>query len=201
MNRKSLEAVITDALQPDRWAKKKDHWYLENDELIGVINLQKSDFGGQFYINLGAFIRPLIHSKRGFPYESLRERQEYIKQYYDYSTQFPLGKYPKENHCDIRVRLDRLLPDRGTLEIALDLENSSLTDRQRAIIVSQAIKNSAEPLFSQVGDLKSLRTYFRENDVNKNPFWMIPLKVKGFIDGVATPPESPWKPKPGQVVF
>jgi hypothetical protein len=146
MNRNSLEATVSDALAPERSVKKKDHWYLDKSDIIWIVNLQKSDFGGKFYINVGLFIKPDITTVDEFAASRLKERDEDLKQYYDYSKQYALGQFPKEHHCDIRARLDALVPDREGLNVVLNLEDSSVTDRQRVITISQAIRDYALPL-------------------------------------------------------
>jgi hypothetical protein len=200
VNRKLLDRAITDALRPDAWLKQKDHWYLDKEQVICVINLQKAKYGGKFYINIAVFLKSCIAVSDDFASDRLQEMYECIREYYDYPRDYLLGKFPRENQCDIRIRLERLLADAGDFNLALDLENSSVTDRYRVAAVSHVIEAYALPFFSQIDSLTSLRNYYHKAII-KNGFWMITLKAREFLEGVLTEPELPWKPKPGQPVF
>jgi hypothetical protein len=186
LNRKILASAITDALQPGPWVKKKDHWFLDREDLISVVNLQKSDYGGEFYINIGVFIRPDAKALDKFPHIGpLSERKHDISQYYNYSTEYPLGKYPKENHCDVRVRLDVLVPNRESLMSALNLEDLSFTDKQRVITITHAVRDYALPFFSKVDSVDALHAYYY-NDMPAALYSWIPIKVKEFLEGGAS---------------
>jgi Domain of unknown function (DUF4304) len=55
------------------------HWYSDKEKTICVLNLQKSNFGGKFYINIGIFIKPDIKIEAQFARERLKKRYEYMK--------------------------------------------------------------------------------------------------------------------------
>jgi hypothetical protein len=59
MNKKELAKIIDDVLKPHGFKKKGNYWRLECDELIKIVNLQKSQWGDQYYINYGFDIKGL----------------------------------------------------------------------------------------------------------------------------------------------
>ncbi|MEY2430377.1 MAG: hypothetical protein QOC92_102 [Acidimicrobiaceae bacterium] len=74
--------------------KKGGSWYRCSDEVVAVSNLQKSQYGPQYYWNQGFWLRELGGED-----------------------------YPKVNRCHIFARLEDLLPDvEGSLRNLLDLE-------------------------------------------------------------------------------
>jgi len=81
-------------------------WYLTNEEVLAVVEIQKSNYGKQYYINLGFWLCVLGPAS-----------------------------FPEERESHIRIRLTSLLPEsRATLESLLDLENSiSEDDRQTGL--------------------------------------------------------------------
>src|SRR3989337_1174480 len=74
-------------LKENRFKKKANRWYYHADETILVVNLQKSYYGDQYYINLGVWIKALVNE--------------------DYTKHFPVSdlNFPKEYECHISLRL------------------------------------------------------------------------------------------------
>ena len=62
--------------------KKGDSWYFSGTETTLVANLQKSNYGNQYYVNLAVYVK-----------------------------QFGEEQFPKEHKCHIRMRLDALVTD------------------------------------------------------------------------------------------
>jgi hypothetical protein len=77
-----LEAAVAGALRSNVFKKKSRTWWRTTDDVIQVVNLQKSAYGERLYVNLGLYIR------------SLGSEQN-----------------PPEYRCHIRVRLERLVPE------------------------------------------------------------------------------------------
>jgi len=53
VNKKDLIKTFDSILKPNGFKKKGNYWRLDGDELIKIINLQKSQWGNQYYINFG----------------------------------------------------------------------------------------------------------------------------------------------------
>lgn len=105
---------IMDALQrflkDYGFSRKRNTWYRDHLEAIQVINLQKSQFGAQFYINCA--IWPKTVGAR---------------------------PHPVEYHCPIRARLDyfaKQLDRHDALVAALDLETDLPPARREEIVLS-----------------------------------------------------------------
>jgi hypothetical protein len=59
MDKKELINLIDNIVTPIGLIRKGNNWRCENDELIKVINLQKSSYGNMFYINYGFDLKGL----------------------------------------------------------------------------------------------------------------------------------------------
>jgi len=53
MDKKDLISLFNNVLKPHGFKKKSNYWRLDGDELIKIVNLQKSQWGNQYYINYG----------------------------------------------------------------------------------------------------------------------------------------------------
>jgi len=111
------------------FTKKSGHWYLRQVETIAAIELQKSQYGLQYYINVAVWLLPLGEAQ-----------------------------YPKEWTCHVRTRLDDLLPDlEERLRILLDLE-APMPDTDRSNELMAVLTTKLLPLLkasSTVADLNS----------------------------------------------
>lgn len=115
MNAKELEAIIDSVLKPFGFIKRGFSWYRHHPETISVLNLQNSDYGGQYYVNLAVALRGLNP-----------------------------GEYPHEERCHIRVRLDRVIDDPETVRKALNLEDRSITNNQRRLYIHDGITRGSQ---------------------------------------------------------
>lgn len=136
---KDLEKVLTDILKPHGFRKKKHHWYYDSDDCICVVNLQKDDFGGRYYINLGVLV-----------------------------TRIDKTQNPLENKCHIRMRLDRLLDDRESFVNALDLENTALKAEGRIAILTHSIEKGALPFLMSLATIDGIRQVLQKNQAVLN---------------------------------
>ncbi len=114
-----LEAVLAGILRQHQFKKKGSSWYRATDWSVAVVNLQKSNWGAQYYVNLGVSL-----------------------------TAFGGDRFPKEHHCHVRTRLDALRGDNEGIKLALDLEQS-LTPDERNEILTSALIQYALPLLDQ----------------------------------------------------
>ncbi|MBL8711477.1 MAG: DUF4304 domain-containing protein [Alphaproteobacteria bacterium] len=124
---------IDEALNPAHFQRKSSTWYRYLDETILVVNLQKSNFGKQYYINLGIFAKDL----RGDPDDK---------------------RDPKESDCHIRIRLDALEPaDQDRLRLLLNLEDNSIDAAERQQGIAIAVARTALPFLIQCSTRQSIR--------------------------------------------
>ncbi len=71
-----IQSCIGLFLQENGYKRKANSWYLDAPEAILVVNLQKSQYSQQYYVNLGIWLK-----------------------------QLGVAASPKEHHCHIRGRL------------------------------------------------------------------------------------------------
>lgn len=93
--------------------KHSGSWYRTADDVITVLNLQRSQYSLGYYVNAGWWLRTLGEAK-----------------------------FPKENQLHVRIRLDALVPDRAEeVKALLDLEQSveNRAERLRELLRSELL--------------------------------------------------------------
>jgi hypothetical protein len=129
MNTKELQRLFDAVLGPAGFQRRKETWYRMNEDTITLVNLQKSQWGGQYYVNLGVYLRDLGQSKS-----------------------------PPEYQCHIRARLTAIAGDeRAAIEEALDLEASGIPIKQRGDVLRRGLADIAVPFLNERNVLPQLR--------------------------------------------
>lgn len=111
-------------------SKKAGSWYRRSAETIVVLNLQKSQYGLQYYVNVGLWLLGLDQVET-----------------------------PKERHCPIRTRLTRLVPlaIEARLTTLLDLQ-SPIDDALRREELLALLHEHLLPLMEASAALDGLRS-------------------------------------------
>jgi len=120
------------------FSKRRCTWYRRHPDTILVLDLQKSEYGGQYYINLAVALRALNPDE-----------------------------YPRENKCDIRLRLDDVVDDTERMRGAFDLEDRSITADERAQYVRKFLEQGAKWLQRQT-TLETIGEELRSNASARN---------------------------------
>jgi hypothetical protein len=111
--------------------KKSGSWYRRGDEVVAVSNLQKSQYGPQYYFNQGFWLRQVADER-----------------------------FPKPQKSHIFARLGSLLPDESSrIERLLDLDYE-MPDDQRVEELVGLLNDRLLPLIargSTVAGLRALR--------------------------------------------
>jgi hypothetical protein len=108
--------------------KKSGAWYRRTDDLIAISKLQKSQYGPQYYVNQGFWLRQLGDER-----------------------------YPKESRWHITIRLETLAPDeRDRIGRLLDLEHE-MPDEQRVEELVALLEERLLPVIERGGSLAGLR--------------------------------------------
>jgi hypothetical protein len=116
MNKSVLESAIDRQLAARGWRRRGSSWYAETTESISAINLQKSQWGGQFYLNIGLYYRALGDER-----------------------------FPEEHKLHLRGRLSSITEaSRLDLDTVLDLEQP-LPDEERTRSLEAAVLEVAVP--------------------------------------------------------
>ena len=99
--------------------EKPGSWYWNNDEVVLLVNLQKSQYGDQYYLNGGIALKSL-----------------------------GAAAFPLERHCTIRFRLTAVVSEeeRKEIESVFDLENESLPDTYRKEAISRLVADVMLPV-------------------------------------------------------
>lgn len=64
MEKKDLVNIFDSILKPYGFIRKGNYWKQSGDELIKIINLQKSQWGNQYYINYGFNFKDLQYDEK-----------------------------------------------------------------------------------------------------------------------------------------
>ncbi|MEW6684564.1 MAG: DUF4304 domain-containing protein [Nitrospirota bacterium] len=128
-NNKWLQQALAPALKQRGFKKSGATWRKGNADAIGVLNLQGSQWGPSFYINLGVYFRALGDND-----------------------------HPTEYHCHVRTRLSELVPDRLRLNALVDFENP-MDDGVRAREIETLIANHGLPWLDSVSTVAGAREY------------------------------------------
>jgi hypothetical protein len=83
MDRKTLKQAIGKILEAHGFRRKGQSWYLQHPDVVGVIELQKSDLSECYYMNIGFLVRSLD----------------------------PSHEYPPERLCHWRYRVEAIFPE------------------------------------------------------------------------------------------
>ena len=112
--------------------KRPTTWYRDGAETICVVNLQKSPYGNEFYVNIGLWLKALGDNDK-----------------------------PVEYHCHIRTRWEELIPeDEFKIKRLLDLEDMSMFDEDRVKEIPRLLQSYIFPFFAKVDTLKKIRAMY-----------------------------------------
>ena len=137
-NTKKLRAVIDAVLTSYGFTKRRSAWYRYYPETIVVLDLQKSDYGGQYYVNLAVTLRALNPED-----------------------------YPPEHKCHIRMRLERIVDDAAKVSAVFNLEDSSIGAEERLQHIREMIKAGAEWL-QRLSTVEAIVHELRSNESVRN---------------------------------
>lgn len=138
------------------FTRKSNNWTRASAEVSQVINLQKSNYGRQYYINLGFL-----------PKEMTQDAGAYA--------------HPRHEKCPIRLRIDDILPNPAH-EIAetLDLEKEIFTPDDRAKRVREFMVCIA-PTLDRLLTIEGLRRAYAEGTFRRA---LIMLRAKALLGGL-----------------
>ncbi len=127
MTKKEIIESINKSLLGLGYKRKADTWYLYKSDFICVLNLQKSAWGNQYYINLCIYIK----SNSGL-------------------------EFPKEYQCHIRWRLTEETTNISGFNKSLDFEDDLTNIEGKLTMINKAISDIAIPIFSSLNTKEDL---------------------------------------------
>lgn len=128
MKRNPLVDALSTALDPYGYRRKGRTWYLDSDDALRIVDLQKSQYGDAHYINLAVWLKS-----------------------------FGDNPAPKEHQCHIRTRLSALPGIGSDVDQALNLDDPSLTFEERQEVLQDALRVHGLPFLEAAGTLEGLR--------------------------------------------
>jgi hypothetical protein len=136
--RNVLQVVVEDFAIRAGFQKKSGAWYRRQTDTIAVVELQKSQYGAQYFINVALWLLHIADAK-----------------------------YPKEQSCHLRTRLTRLIPDEEErLKAFLDLDDPSMSEGERRAGLLELLQTRLLPLLEACSTLRGIRS-LEEKDLLK----------------------------------
>jgi hypothetical protein len=116
---------------------KGNTWYCETDETILVINLQKSQYGKQYYLNLGVWVKA-----------------------------FEPAAFPKEHKCHIRARLGDIISakEERNLDSAFDLASRIDARKREAVVL--ALMQRGVAWLGRLGSIAGIRDALSKGELD-----------------------------------
>lgn len=153
MDKKELEAILDRELRASGFKKKGSTWYSANSLGVLLFNLQKSQWGNQYYINLAS--APIEIPIEGLP-------------------------RPKHHNCPVDTRLTGPYPHlEQKLKNVLDLEDTSINDMDRAASLRELVNDYAVPFLRKVDGLTNIK---RSIDDGTHPQAYVTRKVRDALN-------------------
>lgn len=150
--KKALEAVFDRILRSANFTRKGTAWYRQAHGALQLLDLQKSSYGAQFYVNLCCV--PNGMDVEGMP-------------------------MPKEHKCPVGIRLSAAFSDRAKeIEDLLNLENQEINDAQRSEKLAVVLATLALPFFEQMRDAAALKMAIEKGAFQRG---RINLKARNYL--------------------
>jgi hypothetical protein len=131
VDKNELVTILNNELRAAGFEKKASTWYSANSLGVLLFNLQRSQWGNQYYINLASA-----------PIEILTEE---------------LPK-PKHHNCPVGMRLEDPYPHlEKKLKSALDLEDVSINDTDRSASLRELVNDYAVPFLRRMDGLANIK--------------------------------------------
>lgn len=118
--------------------RKSSTWFLDLPESIILMELQKSQWGRQYYINLAVWAKELGE---------------------------PIAIPPKERICHLRTRLSQIASSR--IGVALDFADATLDEQDRAEIIRDEVSIYAIPFLLQCGTMSGIADAYKQGKLNR----------------------------------
>lgn len=122
-----LRLALADALGPAGFARKGNDWLRRSDDVIEVVNLQRSQWGNQYYLNYALWLRAL--------------------------GEVPV---PKEHTCHVRWRAERVMARDAPLARLLDLE-SGADEPERLAALARLLTSQLLPFTDTCRTIRDLQ--------------------------------------------
>ncbi|QDT77312.1 hypothetical protein Mal35_07380 [Gimesia maris] len=138
-----LKNAMHAELKPRGFQRKGSNWYLSGAQVIAMLNLQKSQYGATYFLNLGFWLQQIEHND-----------------------------FPRAHQCHISARASSLWPEgtprpeAGPPRIAdlLNLDDYPCNDTQRLDQLRRFIADKLVPVLKAGVTLEGLNQLLAEDD-------------------------------------
>jgi hypothetical protein len=127
-SKRQLAGALAPVLKVAGYRKRALNWHRESKDTISVFNLQRSQWGDQFYINCAIYLKALGSEKT-----------------------------PPEYRCQVRTRIDDLVPRRSRLSALLDFEKK-LKEETRLRELVTLVTSFALPWLEKYAEIEELKS-------------------------------------------
>jgi hypothetical protein len=119
---------MNDELRPAGFHRKGASWYLRGKEIVAVLNLQKSQYGDRYFLNIGFLLMDLDDNP-----------------------------FPREEQCHVRTRAAQLWSeDRPGIEDMLDMEYPFSAEPERISSIRLFVQERLIPLLREGSQAEGL---------------------------------------------
>jgi hypothetical protein len=125
--RKALLKVFDECLRPKGFRRKASTWYLEREEAILLVNLQRSQWGPQYYVNLAVWLKAL-----------------------------GACSFPKQHLCHVRERLCSLVGKQLSSALSFEGFAGSIPEHTKQTIVDALVQHGI-PFLERWSTLRGVR--------------------------------------------
>lgn len=132
-----LYLALEDVLAPAGFSRKGDSWFRRTEDVVEVANLQKSQYGHQYYLNYALWLRALGEET-----------------------------FPKEEKCHIRMRAGAIVSSKAQLDRLLDLETDA-ADNERRSEFADLLTSEFMPFAGACRTVKGLRSLLETGRLRK----------------------------------
>jgi hypothetical protein len=126
---KHYQTAFAPTLKAAGFTKRGANWHRRVDGAVQVINLQGSQWGASFYLNLGVYFEALGDQAR-----------------------------PPESACHLRSRCDQLVPDGERFHDLLD-DAKRISEAERFAELAASVRSVALPWLDLVSTAEGARAY------------------------------------------
>ncbi|WP_339735632.1 DUF4304 domain-containing protein [uncultured Gimesia sp.] len=138
-----LNNAIHTELKPHGFQRKGSNWYLSSEQVIVVLNLQRSQYSATYFLNLGFWLQQIEHID-----------------------------FPGEHQCHIRTRASSLWPEgthrpeEGPPRIAdlLSIDDYPCNEGQRLERIRQFVAEKLVPTLKAGVSVEGLKQLLEEQD-------------------------------------
>ena len=136
-NEKTFKDFFTKTMKELGFKKTSGSWHKENDDIHFLVNLQKSNYGANYYINLGIFLKMISD-----------------------------GNY-REEKSHLRTRVESLVfNDECEIIDALNLEKT-MVEEQRLLVLEKILKGRVMEFFESNSSREKIENNYKSGQFKK----------------------------------